>query len=86
MGGPRAMPAEVIGAMVLGEVVVHTWDLARATGQAPTWPAGLLEFVRADLVRTAPLGRDMGLFGPEVPVPADAPLIDRVVALTGRMP
>ncbi|MGW4109340.1 TIGR03086 family metal-binding protein [Actinosynnema sp. NPDC004786] len=86
LGGPDPMPAEVVGAMVLGEVVVHTWDLARATGQAPTWDGGLLEFVHADLVRTAPTARSMGLFGPEVRVPADAPLIDRVVALTGRTP
>lgn len=86
VGSPERMPAEVIGAMVVGEVVVHTWDLARATGQAPTWDDGLLAFVHADLVATAPMGRDMGLFGPEVPVPADAPLIDRIVGLTGRTP
>ncbi|WP_228122431.1 TIGR03086 family metal-binding protein [Saccharothrix syringae] len=35
MGGPTEMPAEVVGGMVLGEIVVHTWDLARATGQRP---------------------------------------------------
>jgi hypothetical protein len=27
-----------------------------------------------------------GLFGPPVPVPADAPLLDRVIGLTGRDP
>lgn len=86
VGGPHEMPAETIGAMVLGETVVHTWDLARATGQAPSWDAELLEFLHADLVRTAPIGRDMGLYGPEVPVPSDAPLIDRILGLTGRTP
>ncbi|MEU4764915.1 TIGR03086 family metal-binding protein [Actinosynnema sp. NPDC023794] len=86
LGSPQEMPAEVIGAMVLGETVVHTWDLAKATGQAPSWDGDLLEFVHADLVRTAPMGRDMGLFGPEVPVPPDAPLIARIVGLTGRTP
>lgn len=86
MESPDGMPAEVFGAMVLGETVVHGWDLARATGQAPSWDAGLLEFIHADLVRTAPMGREMGVYGPEVPVAADAPLIDRVVGLTGRMP
>jgi hypothetical protein len=32
------------------------------------------------------MGREMGLYGPEVAVPADAPLIDRIVGLTGRTP
>jgi len=86
LGGPQEMPAEVIGAMVLGETVVHTWDLAKATGQAPAWDAELLEFVHADLVLTASVGRDMGLYGPEVPVPSDAPLIERILGLTGRTP
>ncbi|QQQ76028.1 TIGR03086 family protein [Saccharothrix sp. 6-C] len=86
VGGPQRMPAEVIGAMVLGETVVHTWDLARATGQAPSWDEELLAFIHADLVVSAPVGRDMGLYGPEVPVPSDAPLIDRVLGLTGRTP
>ncbi|MBB5806269.1 uncharacterized protein (TIGR03086 family) [Saccharothrix ecbatanensis] len=86
VGSPEEMPAEVIGAMVVSEVVVHTWDLARATGQTPTWDAGLLAFVHTDLAATAPMGRDMGLYGPEVPVPADAPLVDRIVGLTGRTP
>lgn len=30
-------PGAGILAMYVSEVVVHTWDLARATGQAPTW-------------------------------------------------
>ena len=29
----QAMPAEMIGDMVLAEVVLHGWDLARASGQ-----------------------------------------------------
>ncbi|MFD1148100.1 TIGR03086 family metal-binding protein [Saccharothrix hoggarensis] len=86
VGSPQQLPATMIGAMVLGETVVHTWDLARATGQSPTWDRELLEFVHADLVETAAMGREMGLYGPEVPVPSDAPLIDRVLGLTGRTP
>ena len=86
LGGAQQMPAEMIGGMVLGETVVHTWDLARATGQAPSWDAGLLEFLHADLVQTAQMGREMGVYGPEVPVPADAPLIERILGLTGRTP
>ncbi|NUT52153.1 MAG: TIGR03086 family protein [Saccharothrix sp.] len=86
LGSPHELPAPMIGAMVLAETVVHTWDLAKATGQQPSWDTGLLEFIHADLVQSASTGREMGLFGPEVPVPADAPLIDRIVGLTGRNP
>ena len=86
VGGTQEMPAETSGALVLGETVLHTWDLARATGQAPSWDAELLAFIHDDLVRTAPMGRDMGLYGPEVPVPSDAPLIERILGLTGRTP
>jgi hypothetical protein len=35
----------MIGGMVLAEVVVHGWDLARATGQEVDWDPGLLEVV-----------------------------------------
>jgi hypothetical protein len=31
-------------------------------------------------------GREMGLYGPQVTVPADAPALDRVLGLTGRDP
>ncbi len=84
LGSPRELPAGMIGAMVLGETVVHTWDLARATGQEPSWDAEVLEFLHADLLQTAQMGRDMGIYGPEVPVPPDAPLIERILGLTGR--
>lgn len=35
-------PGAGILAMYVSEVVVHTWDLARATGQAPTWDDDLV--------------------------------------------
>ncbi|MFG1921025.1 TIGR03086 family metal-binding protein [Cryptosporangium sp. NPDC048952] len=86
MGAPVEMPAPMIGGMVLGEVVLHGWDLARATGQSPTWSdttvIPILEGVRA----TAEMGREMGVYGPEVPVPTDAPPLDRLLGLTGRNP
>jgi uncharacterized protein (TIGR03086 family) len=80
------MPASTIGGMVLGEFVIHGWDLARATGQRPQWPAGPLEFLWDETVKIAEMGRDMGVYGPAVPVPDAAPVLDRILGLTGRNP
>lgn len=86
VGGPTEMPASMIGGMVLSEVIVHTADLAQATGQNPVWDKELLDFVHGHIEATAQMGRDMGAFGPEVAVPEGAPTLDRILGLTGRAP
>lgn len=86
MGGGDPLPATMIGGMALGEAVVHGWDLGRATGQTPTWDDEVLTFLLQEVERTAHLGRELEAYGPEVPVPATAPLLDRVLGLTGRDP
>jgi uncharacterized protein (TIGR03086 family) len=67
------------------EVLVHGWDLARATGQDAVFPEDLAEqelaFSRSKL-GDIPAGRTP--FAPPQPVPGDAPAIDRLVALLGR--
>lgn len=69
------------------ELVVHGWDIGRSLGRR-------LPF-EADLVEAALFGarlwvdesaRTPQLFGPEVPVPADAPVLDRLVGFLGRQP
>ncbi len=86
LGDPTPLPAPMIGGMVLGEFVVHGWDLARATGQEVVWDDAVLEFALEWLGQTAEQGRTMGVYGPAVPVPGDAPVLDRVLGLTGRNP
>jgi len=86
MGGPPELPAVVLGDMITGELSVHAWDLARATGQRLVLSDDLLAHVYESIAATAGQGREMGLFGPEVPVPATAPTLDRVLGLTGRDP
>ncbi|MFE4421997.1 TIGR03086 family metal-binding protein [Streptomyces sp. NPDC056817] len=81
------LPGEVAGAVAADELVVHGWDLARATGQdyEPD-PAALRAsygFLRA---AADDPNRGNGPFGPVVPVPEDAPLLDRAVGLSGRDP
>ncbi len=84
--GGTDMPATTMGGMVLGEVVVHGWDLARATGQRPAWSEELLAFLCGEVERTGDLGRAMGVYGPVVTVPADASTLERLIGLTGRDP
>ena len=86
MGAPDPMPAEMIGGMVLGELVVHAWDLARTAGTRPEWPSEVLAAAHQAVAGMAEQGRAMGVFGPEVALPPTAPLLDRTVALTGRDP
>ncbi|MGW3013349.1 TIGR03086 family metal-binding protein [Streptomyces sp. NPDC001219] len=83
--GGVTLPAAVAGRFALNELVLHGWDLARATGQeyAPD-TAGL----GVSYALLAPLAEspERGPFGRPVAVAADAPLLDQVVALSGRRP
>ncbi|MET9023761.1 TIGR03086 family metal-binding protein [Actinopolymorpha sp. NPDC004070] len=68
------------------ELLVHGWDLARATGQPADYPDALVEqelaFTKANVgrARTGPGGP----FGASQPVAEDAPALDRLAALLGR--
>ena len=68
------------------DVYMHSWDLARATGQE----AGLDEdFAGQVLEGMRPIEamlRDSGQYGPAVPVPDDAPAVDRLMGFVGRDP
>jgi uncharacterized protein (TIGR03086 family) len=79
------LPGEVAGLVALDELVLHGWDLARATGQAyecdDATAAACLRFVTQFDTEGTP-----GLFGPSLPVAADAPALDRVLARSGRDP
>lgn len=84
--GGVEMPAAVIAVVALDELVLHGWDLARATGQPyevdPVSVDACLGFVG---VTARPEGVP-GLFGPPVTMPPDAPALHRLVGLSGRDP
>jgi uncharacterized protein (TIGR03086 family) len=79
------LPAEVAGLVVLDELVVHGWDIAVASGQ-PYEPTDAEVEAAIPFVSSFPAPRDGNLFGPVVPVPDDAPALDRLLGLTGRDP
>jgi uncharacterized protein (TIGR03086 family) len=69
------------------DMVVHGWDLARATGQDVAWDAALVAdtLTFSEATFTAPEFRGSD-FGSPVPVPDDADGITRLVAFLGRNP
>lgn len=79
-------PAQVAGIVALTEVVIHGWDVARASGQPYDVDPDTAAAVLPHVTQTAAEGPVEGLFGPAVPVADDAPVMDRLAALTGRDP
>ncbi|MCC5479450.1 TIGR03086 family metal-binding protein [Streptomyces barringtoniae] len=81
------LPGEVAGAVVADELVIHGWDLARAIGRPYAPDPAALDSAHGFLLAAAEdPNRGGGLFGPVVPVPPEAPLLDRAVGLSGRNP
>lgn len=82
-------PAAMVGLTVADELVVHGWDVSRATGRPYGCEPELLTAAQHFLLQfaspDAPAGPDAP-FGPSRQVPEGAPLLDRVVALAGRDP
>ena len=68
------------------DVFMHTWDLARATGQDDTLDPALSAELLAGMEPIDELLRSSGQYGPAVPVADDAPVQDRMVAFIGRDP
>jgi len=81
------LPGEIAGVVALDELVVHGWDVARASGQAYDVDDGSLAAVHGFVEGFSAPGADRGgLFGPVIAVPDDASLLDRTIGLAGRDP
>ncbi|WP_406397725.1 TIGR03086 family metal-binding protein [Streptomyces sp. NBC_00879] len=93
----RMTVEQQIDQVISDDMVLHGWDLARATGQDDRmdpadvermWsstsaiPDDVLEKLRTPEA----FGPGVKVFGPEVPVPKDAPLQDRLLGMIGRDP
>ena len=91
----RVVDAPHMGTMPLGvlldriytsDVFMHTWDLARATGQDDRLDAATCEELVGGMLAMADVIRSSGQFGTEVPVPADADAQTRLLGFIGRDP
>ena len=78
------LPGTGLFNIFLIEMLVHGWDLAKATGQPTEMPAALAE---AELAFTTKMMKDKRMgFEQPVAVPDDASATDRLVAWLGRNP
>jgi uncharacterized protein (TIGR03086 family) len=68
------------------DLLVHGWDIARATGQNEKLPEEEVTRVYQDALSLGDSLRLGGVCGPVVDVPADASEQDRLLATLGRTP
>ena len=68
------------------DIVIHKWDLAKGTGQDTSLDAGLSEACFGAMQMGAEMGRQAGVFGPEVTVAIAASIQDKLIAVSGRTP
>lgn len=82
------LPGDIAGTVAMNELVLHGWDLARATGQeyAPDEVSLAVSYAMVSAAAAESPEARGTLFGPPLPVAEGAPLLDQVVALGGRDP
>ena len=81
------VPAPALLQFVAFDLIMHSWDLATATGQPYTAPADALAAADAFAHQAiAPEWRDGDTFAAEVEAAADASPLERLVAYSGRRP
>ncbi|WDV50798.1 TIGR03086 family metal-binding protein [Streptomyces coeruleorubidus] len=80
------LPGEIAGLVATDELVIHGWDLARATGQPYAPDPAALQTCHDFLAASVDDPGRGEIFGPVVPVEEGAPLLDRTVGLSGRDP
>jgi uncharacterized protein (TIGR03086 family) len=80
------MPGPVLAEFTTLDILVHGWDLAKATGQNAELDGGLAGHVLAYAEQAITDETRGSRIGPAVAVAADATVTDRLVAFLGRHP
>jgi uncharacterized protein (TIGR03086 family) len=85
--GSREVPAVLPVSVLSLEFLVHAWDFARATGRDVTLSEPVTDYALglAGKVIT-PEARGFAGFAEPIDVPADASVLDRLIAFSGRQP
>src|ERR1700761_6300162 len=84
MGNPT--PSAGVGALLLAEMVLHGWDIARATGQDYHCDGPVLAAGAQAVDDNAELFRQYQGFADAVPLPPGASAFDQLLAASGRDP
>jgi uncharacterized protein (TIGR03086 family) len=77
---------EAIDRFYTADVFMHTWDVARATGQDEALDAETCAALLEGMIPFEDAMRSSGQYGPAVPVADDAPVQDRMLGFIGRDP
>ena len=81
-----AMPAGNFIMIPITDMIIHKWDLAKATGQGTSLDSGLAEVGLQVLQGALAKGRDPNFFAAEISLPATASVQDKLLAFSGRQP
>lgn len=82
-----ALPVErAIDQFYTSDVFMHTWDLARATGQDDRLDSRTCAMMLAGMEPLEHVIRSSGQYGPRVPVPEDADAQTKLLGFIGRDP
>ena len=84
--GGRVTVEAAIDQFVTGDVLVHTWDLARATGLDESLDGEVVRRLVAEMEPYDEALRASGHYGPRVAVPEGADEQTRLLAFLGRRP
>jgi uncharacterized protein (TIGR03086 family) len=77
---------DAIATFCMGDILVHTWDLARAAGLDESLDATEVHRLFEGMEPIDELLRNSGHYGPRVSVPDDADEQTKLIAFTGRRP
>jgi uncharacterized protein (TIGR03086 family) len=86
--GFTTLPGIAAAVAYTTEVTLHTWDLAKGTGQSPDWDVAALGPSISAMRHAVPAEPRGGMvpFGPVVEIAPDSALIDLLAAWYGRQP
>jgi uncharacterized protein (TIGR03086 family) len=82
----RSTFEKTVGMFGVGDVLMHTWDLARATGQDDHLNPDEVHRLFTTMEPNDEMMRGNGAFGPKVEVPDSADEQTRLIAFSGRQP
>ncbi|MGN6162630.1 MAG: maleylpyruvate isomerase family mycothiol-dependent enzyme [Marmoricola sp.] len=83
--GPTPL-GRLLDQIYVGDIFLHSWDLARASGQEPPLDEETCAAMLAGMAPIEDLMRGSGQYGARVPVAPDRSVMDQLMGFIGRDP